>query len=87
MGLKIMARKIVRNKKKIILTRYENGQHHYDGARYSESDEFECVKFAYAAIDYSHSGTPVLSDFMLKFAIDNKLRPGDKLEVSLKVVK
>ena len=80
--------KIVRNKKKILLTRYKNGRHEYDGARYSEAEElYDSVSFAFADLNGGNVGTPVLTDFMFKFAVDNKLRPGDKLEVSLKVVK
>lgn len=86
MGLK-MPNKIIRNNKNIILSRYRNGKHEYDGIRYSESEEFESIHFSYTSLDNSVGGTSVLKNFMLKFAIDNKLRPGDVLEVSLKVVR
>lgn len=80
--------KLVRNRKKILLTRYKNGMHEYDGARYSQAEElYDDVAFSFADLNGGNLGTPVLTDFMFKFSVDNKLRPGDKLEVILKVVK
>ena len=80
--------KIVRNRKKILLTRYHSGRHEYDGIRYTEAEDvYDSVSFSFAELNGGNVGTSVLTDFMFKFAVDNKLRPGDKLEVSLKVVK
>jgi hypothetical protein len=71
---------------KIKLSRYAGGQYEYDGAKFSDENEFEGVCFAYWDPKTRQHGTPILGNFILDFAIANGLRPGDEVEVKIKKV-